>query len=50
MAATIVAGVCEDHQDYELIRHDQTSQSCKKKEPEQDCMSDETLHEALLHQ
>ena len=30
MAATIIAGVCEDHQDYELIRHDQTS---KKKEP-----------------
>ena len=31
MAATIVAGVCEDHQDYELIRHDQTSQSWKKR-------------------
>ena len=50
MAATIIAGVCEDHQDYELIRHDQTSQNWDKRETEQDCMSDETLHQALLHQ
>ena len=38
MAATIIAGVCEDHQDYELIRHDQTSQNWEKRETEQDCL------------